>query len=165
MDWADRIGRRVKLRDFHILLAVAQSGSMARAAGKLAVSHPVVSKAISDLERTLGVRLFDRSAHGVEPTLYGRALLNCGAAVFDEISQGLKQIEFLADPTSGELRVGCSEVMAAGLLPAIAERFSRDYPQVVLHLLHSNIAALQYSDLRNRDVELLLGRIQTPFAE
>ena len=58
--WDERIGRRVKLRDLNVLLAVVQWRSMARAAEQLAVSQPVVSKAISDLEHTLGVPLLDR---------------------------------------------------------------------------------------------------------
>jgi DNA-binding transcriptional LysR family regulator len=163
--WIDRVGRRVKLRDLHIMLAVAESGSMTKAAEKLAVSYPVVSKVITDLEQTLAVRLFDRSIRGVEPTPYGRALLRSGAAVFDELRQGLSQIEAIKDPHSGDLRIGCSEPMAAGFLPAVSERFSREYPGVNLHLLHSNVAALQYADLRNREVEFLLGRIPTPFIE
>jgi len=69
MEWTDRIGRRIKLRDLHILLAVAQSGSMARAAERLAISQPVVSKTIADLEHTLGVRLLDRDRRGAEPTV------------------------------------------------------------------------------------------------
>jgi DNA-binding transcriptional LysR family regulator len=99
MDWADRIGRRVRLRDLHILLAVAERGSMAKASAHLAISHPVVSKTISDLEHTLGVKLFDRNAQGVELTIYGKALLRCGVNVFDEMRQGLRQIETLADPS------------------------------------------------------------------
>jgi DNA-binding transcriptional LysR family regulator len=163
--WTDRLGRRVKLRDLHIVLAVAESGSMTKAAENLAVSYPVVSKVITDLERTLAVRLFDRSIRGVEPTPYGRALLSCGAAVFDELRQGLSQIDAIKDPRVGDLRIGCSEPMAAGFLPSVAERFSQEYPGVNLHLLHSNVAALQYADLRNREVEFLLGRIPTPFTE
>src|SRR5262245_34478374 len=96
MDWAARIGRRIRLRDLHIVLAVAESGSMSKASAQLAISHPVISKTISNLEHTLGVRLFDRNSQGVELTTYGRALLNCGVTVFDEMRQGLKQIEFLA---------------------------------------------------------------------
>ena len=73
MQWEDRIGRRIKFRDLHIALAVAQSGSMLKAAEALAISQPVVSKVIADLEQTLGVRLFDRSRKGVVPTASGRA--------------------------------------------------------------------------------------------
>ena len=75
MQWNDRIGRRVKLRDLHVVLTVAEAGSMSRAADRLAISHPVISKTIGDLEHALGVRLFDRTAHGTELTQYGRALL------------------------------------------------------------------------------------------
>ena len=107
MDWADRIGSRIRLRDLHILLAVAESGSMSKAATQLAISHPVVSKTISDLEQTVGVRLFDRTSQGVELTAYGQTLLKCGVLVFDEMRQGLKQIKFLTVPNSGELRIGC----------------------------------------------------------
>jgi DNA-binding transcriptional LysR family regulator len=117
MDWADRIGRRVRLRDLHIVLAVAERGSMAKASVHLAISHPVVSKTISDLERTLGVQLFDRNTKGVELTAYGQALLKCGVSVFDEMRQGLKQIEFLTHPNSGDLAIGCTEIAVAGILP------------------------------------------------
>jgi DNA-binding transcriptional LysR family regulator len=71
MDWSDRIGRRIKLRDLHVVLAVAESGSMTKASQKLAISHPVASKTISDLEHMLGVKLFDRTSQGVEVTSYG----------------------------------------------------------------------------------------------
>ena len=165
MDWIDRAGRRVRLRDLHIVLAVAEAGSMSKAAARLAVSHPVVSKTISDLEHTLGVRLFDRAAHGVEPTAYGQALLKCGVAVFDEMRQGIKQIEFLDDPTSGELRIGCPDIITAGLLPAIIERFSRDYPRVRFHVVHANTAVMQVQELRHRTVELLFGRTPLPVAD
>jgi DNA-binding transcriptional LysR family regulator len=122
--WTDRIGRRVKLRDLHIVLAVADAGSMTRAAEDLAVSYPVVSKTISELELNLGVSLFDRSISGVEPTHYGRALLKSGAAVFDEMRKGLQEIEFIRQPDAGELRIGSSIVVDAGFLPAVIERFA-----------------------------------------
>ena len=165
MDWSDRIGRRIRLRDLHIVLAVAEAGSMTKASQKLAVSHPVVSKTISDLEQTLGVKLFDRTSQGVEVTSYGAALLKCGANVFDEMRQGLKQIEFLTDPTSGELAVGCPEIINAGIMPAISERLLKQHPRVQLRVIHADIALSQFNPLRERKVELLVGRLLDPFAE
>src|ERR1700720_2470058 len=117
MKWMDRIGRRVQLRDLHIALAVAEAGSMTRAAEELAVSYPVVSKTISELEHTLGVRLFDSSVSGVQTTHYGRALLKSGAAVFDEMRKGLQQIEFIKRPDAGDLRIGSSIVVEADYFP------------------------------------------------
>src|ERR1700749_96263 len=128
MKWTDRVGRGVKLRDLHIVLEVAEAGSMTRGAEKLAVSYPVISKTIAELERTLGVKLFDRSVSGVEPTPYGRALLKSGVAVFDEMRKGLQQIEFIKQPDAGDLRIGSSIVVDAGLLPPILARFSQDFP-------------------------------------
>jgi DNA-binding transcriptional LysR family regulator len=165
MDWSDRIGRRIKLRDLHVMLAVAETGSMAKASQKLAISHPVVSKTISDLEHTLGVKLFDRTSQGVEITRYGMALLKCGVNVFDEMRQGLKQIEFLTDPTSGELAVGCPEIMNAGIIPAISERLLKQHPRVQLRVIHADVALSQFSPLRERKVELLVGRLMDPFVE
>jgi DNA-binding transcriptional LysR family regulator len=165
MKWTDRIGRRVKLRDLHIALAVAEAGSMTRAAEEMAVSYPVVSKTISELEHTLGVKLFDRSVSGVEPTHYGRALLESGVAVFDEMRKGLQRIEFIKQPDAGELRIGSSIVTDAGLLPAIIEQFSQEFPRAVLHVLHENIAIQQYHNLRNRKAELVFGRLPTTMTE
>jgi DNA-binding transcriptional LysR family regulator len=99
--WEARIGRRIRLRDLHVLMTVVQSGSMAKAARALSVSQPAVSKAIQDLEAALGVRLLDRGSQGIEPTLYGDVLVRRGAAVFDELRQGVAEIEFIAHVKSG----------------------------------------------------------------
>jgi DNA-binding transcriptional LysR family regulator len=165
MKWTDRVGRRVKLRDLHIALAVADAGSMTRAAEELAVSYPVVSKTISELELKLGVKLFDRSISGVAPTHYGRALLKSGAAVFDEMRKGLQQIESIKQPDTGDLHIGSSIVTDAGLLPVIMERFARDFPRAAVHVMPENIAVQQYDNLRNRKVELVLGRLPVKMTE
>ena len=132
MQWSDRIGRRLKPRDLHVFVAVAENGNMAKAAKQLAISRPVVSKTIAALEHTLGIRLLDRTPKGVEPTLYGRALLKRSLAVFDELRQSVKEIEFLADPSAGELRIGFSEIPAGGLIPVAIDRLSRRYPRMTV---------------------------------
>jgi len=156
MQWADRV-RRVKLRDLHVLVAVANAGSISRAAHHLAISHPVVSRTVSDLEHALGVRLFDRSARGVEPTIYGRAFLACGIAVFDDLRQGVQRIESLSDPASGEIRVGSSEVMMTGFIPAIVDRLARKHPKLVFHTIPDENEALHVA-LRERKVDLIITR-------
>jgi DNA-binding transcriptional LysR family regulator len=103
---SDRIGRRLKLHDLHVLMAVVQAGSMSKAAEFLNTTQPAVSRSIADLEHAFGVRLLDRSRQAVELTEYGRALLDGGVAMFDDLRQAVKNIEFLADPTAGEIRVG-----------------------------------------------------------
>ncbi len=164
MAWADRIGRRIKLRDLHVLHAVAQSRSMTKAANHLAVSVPVVSKAIADLEHTVGVRLLDRSPQGVEPTMYGRALLSRSLAAFDELRQGVKDIEFLADPTAGEVRIGSTIPIAASFVSAVIDRLSRQYPRIVFQILATDSAAI-YRELGERSVDVVIARMFGPFDE
>ena len=76
LNWDSRIGRRVRLRDLHILFAVVQHGSMAKAGGHLGMSQSAVSQAIAALEHALEVPLLDRMPRGVEPTMYGTALID-----------------------------------------------------------------------------------------
>jgi len=158
MQWEDRIGQRLKLRDLHILLAVSQAGSMAKAGTRLAISQPAVSKAISEMEHTLGVPLLDRSPRGVEPTRYGRALIKRSIAVFDEIRQSVKEFEFLSDPTTGEVRIGCPAPMASGLVTAVIARMSREYPRITFHVVEDDPRAL-VRELEDRKVELVLARM------
>src|SRR5215467_11552356 len=134
IDWESRIGRRLGLRDLHVFFTVVQRGSMAKAAQQLNVTQPAVSKAIGDLEHTLGVRLLDRRPQGVEPTVFGRALLKRSNAAFDELKQSIRDIEFLADPTVGEVRFGSHEWVAAAILPPVMRRFSHQYPRVDLRM-------------------------------
>jgi DNA-binding transcriptional LysR family regulator len=159
MQWTERLGYRLKLRDLHILMAVAECGSMSKAAQRLSVSPPVVSKAIADIEHAFGVRLLDRTPQGIEPTVYGRTLLNSGVVAFDALRQGARQIEFLSNPTTGEVRIGCNEPFAAGLLPAIIEKMGRKYPGIVCHVVQTPSApTLEFHELRERRVDLLVGR-------
>jgi len=158
MDWSDRIGRRIKLRDLHILMEVADTGSMAKAAARLSISHPAVSKAISEIEGTLGVRLFDRGSRGAELTAYGEVLLRCGINVFDEMRQGLRSLEYLSDPNSGEVRLGCTDIILHSLVPSIVRRFSKQHPGVQLDVKLTNPGEHQIQELRERRIDLLMTR-------
>jgi DNA-binding transcriptional LysR family regulator len=150
----DLVSRRIKLQHFSVVAAVAQTGSMGKAARQLAISQPVVSKVIADLERMLGVRLFDRSARGVEPTFYGRALLKRSVALFDDIKTSVEEIRFLADPAAGELRVGMTEASFAGLGASIVERLWQKHPRLSFRVLQAESAALLNHDLPARRIEL-----------
>ncbi len=164
MQMSDRIGRRIRLQDVHILMAVVQAGSMGKAARHLNTSQPNISKSIADLEQALGVRLLDRHRQGIEPTEYGRALLDGGVAVFDELRQTVKNIEFLADPAAGEVRIGCNQLLAATFASAVVDRLSRRYPRIMFHLTTGFVEALNH-ELRERNVDLLIARRFGPVAD
>ena len=165
MDWTGRIGRRLRLQDLHIFMAVAEMGSMGKAAERLNTSQPSVSKAVADIEHTIGVRLLDRTATGVVPTDYGRALLKRSIGAFDELRRGIQDIEFLADPTAGEVRVGCPEAIASGLLVRVLDRFSNLYPRVIIRVSAADNMAEEFWQLRERRVDLMLGRVAKLFME
>ena len=157
VDWESQIGRRMRLRDLHVFSTVVQAGSMAKAAQQLGVSAPAVSEVIADLEHALGVRLLDRKHQGVEVTAYGAALVKRSLAAFDELRQSIRDIEFLSDPSVGELRIGCPESISAAILPPIIERFDRQYPQVVLDV--DTVNTLSFAQkLRERSLDLVLAR-------
>jgi len=168
-NWDMHIGRRLKLRDLHVLFTVVEHGSLTKAASHLGVSHPAVSQIISELEQSLGAQLLDRSSRGVTPTLHGRALVARGRAAFDELKQGIRDLDFLSDPQAGEVKIGCPEGLEAILLPVI-EQFSLSYPAVVIDVHVEELETLA-AKLRDRSLDfvaqLLRGRLTAgdPFFE
>jgi DNA-binding transcriptional LysR family regulator len=145
-------------------MAVARHGSMNKAARELRLSQPAVSGIITTLEHAIGERLLDRDNQGVEPTRYGKALLKRSLVVFDELKQGISEIEHLADPTVGELRIGCIDSIASTILPPIIETFAERYPQVVLHVDRILTTDVDLMKLRGRSFDLALVRYHAPFA-
>jgi len=155
MQLSDRIGRRIKLQDLHVLMAAVQAGSMGKAAHHLNTSQPAVSRSIAELEHTLGVRLLDRTRQGIVPTEYGRALLDCGVAVFDDLRRGIRNIEFLVDPTAGEVRIGTIHALAPTFVSTAVDRLSRRYPRIVFHLVTGELEML-HRELNQRNLDLLI---------
>ena len=162
-DWDSRIGRRLRLRDLHILFAVVQHGSMAKAAAHIGMSQSAISQAIAALEETLKVPVLDRTPRGVELTLYGAVLMRRGQAAFDELRAGIKDLDVLTDPGSGEVRIACTESIAAGLLPPAIERFSLRYPKVKLQVIQTSTHLLGFEALHERKADVVLTLLPKPF--
>lgn len=165
MERHDRIGRRLKLRDLHTLVTVVRRGSMAKAAAELAVTQPAVSRVIADMEHMLGVRLLDRKPQGVESTPFGDALLKWGDGIFEDLRHAVREIESLADPASGELWIGATAPVLEGLLPAVVDRFSREYPRVLFQVTLAPATAHHLDELRARKLDLIIGRIPQALAQ
>jgi DNA-binding transcriptional LysR family regulator len=163
IDWESQIGRRLRFRDLHVLSVVVQQGSMAKAAAQLGVTQPSVSEVITDLEHAIGVRLLDRSPKGIEPTIYASALLKRSLVAFDELKQGIRDIEFLADPGLGEVRIGCPPAAMATFLLHLIQKFSESYPKVVLRVSELPAVA-SHSVLRERTNDLHLEWCVPPFS-
>lgn len=160
----DTIARRVTLRELRLLLAVARSGSILKAAEEIGLTQPAVSKAIADLEGTLGVRLFDRTNRGVEPTPSGRIMLIRAAGVFQELRQAAEDLACLAGSTSGELHVGGMPGMCGGLLPHAIAAMDGELPGIRYHVVELETQQLA-TEVRSRVLDFGVGRVPAPFAE
>src|SRR5712671_4719277 len=161
MPWDDKISRRLKLKDLQTLMAVIEAGGIGKAADRLNHSQPAISKPIASLERTLGKRLFERGRKGIELTPYGDAMLKCGTAVFDDLRKGVEEVDFLADPAAGEIRIACTEPVFVGIVAAIISRFVRQYPRVVFDVVLRDAFAI-YRDLDTRTVDLVIAQASAP---
>lgn len=159
MPWDERIARRLKLKDLQTLMTVIETGGIRKAADRLNYSQPAVSKAIASLEHTLGRRLLERSRKGIELTPYGDALLKCGVAVFDDLRKGVADIDFLSDPTAGEVRIGCTEPVSAGIVTAVINRLVRRYPRIMFQVLLRDTVSL-HRELAARNFDLLIAQME-----
>lgn len=164
MTVSDRVGRRVKLGDLHVFMAVAQAGGMGKAAERLHTSQPAISRSIAALEHALGVSLLERGPRGVMPTEYGRALLDGGAAVFDDLRQVVSRIESLKDPGAGAVRIGTTAFLAASVVSAVIDRLVRRHPRMTFDIVTASGDAL-HRDLLERKVDLLVARRFAAVAE
>ena len=84
--------------------------------------------------------------------------------MFDDLRQAVKNIEFLADPTAGEVRIGCTPLLAASFVSAVVDRLSRRYPRIVFHLVTGYVETL-HRELSERNVDLLIVRRFGPIAD
>jgi DNA-binding transcriptional LysR family regulator len=157
--WALRIGRRLRMRDLEVFLAARRWGSMARAAQHLGITQPAVSKAVRDLEAALSVRLLDRSPQGVTATLYGEVLARRATGAFDELRQGVEEVQALTDPASGRARIGCNESLSVALLPAAIRLMAEERPGVTVSITQmSRPITVEIDNLRERKVDMIVGR-------
>ena len=161
IDWESQIGRRLRFRDLHVFFTVVDLGSMAKAAARLGVSAPTVSEVIADLEHALRVRLLDRTPKGVLPTPYGQALAVRGRAAFDELRQGIRDIDFITDPATSEIRIGCPESLATFLVLVI-EELRRQYPRMRFYVQQVSWPTVDFPELHERKIDLVLGRLESP---
>lgn len=149
--------RRVTLRELRLLLAVARSGSILKAASEIGLTQPALSKAIRDLEATFGVRLFDRTNRGVSATPQGEILLRRATGVFDELRQAADELQSLADADRGELRLGGTPAVCAGLLPHAIAAVRRHRPGFRFQVTELEAGKVA-SEVAGRSIDLGLGR-------
>ena len=157
MNTLDLVLRRVTLRELRLLLAVARSGSILGAASEVGLTQPALSKSIGELEATFGVRLFDRNNRGVSVTPQGEILLRRARGVFEELGHAVDELQSLAGAARGELRLGGTPAVCAGLLPHAIGAIRTDRPGFRFQVAELESGKLA-SEVVSRSVDLGIGR-------
>jgi len=154
----DHIARRITLRELRLLLAVARSGSILKAASEVGLTQPALSKCVADLEETLAVRLFDRTNRGVIATPHGEVLLRRAASIFEELRDAVSEIDALDDGTRGAVRVGGTPTACAGVLPRAINFFLEQRPNFKFEVSELALERLA-SEVLMRSLDFGIGRI------
>jgi DNA-binding transcriptional LysR family regulator len=148
----------MKLHQLAALVAAAECGSLRQAAEKMRLSQPALSRSVRELESEIGVKLLERTPHGVEATVYGKALITRSKIVDSELRQARDDIAHLRAATHGDLRIGATPIAAFSLLPVVLARFKQSRPQLRVTVIDGMGAGL-LSQLRQGEFDFVFGRI------
>ncbi len=124
----------MELRHLRYFVAVAEAENVTRAAAKLRVAQPAVSRQIRDLEDELGVALLERTAKTVRLTEPGRLFLAEARLVLQRVEEAVATVRAAADGTAGELHVGYAPSLTVEILPRALRRFQSEFPKVRVSL-------------------------------
>lgn len=130
--------KNVELRHLRYFLMVAREGTISGAAAALHVSQPSLSRQMQELERDLGVRLFDRGSRRVTLTEPGMRLRRRAEEIVDLVGRTEDEFRLTADTLAGEVRVGGGETPAMGLLADVIAGFVDTYPLASFSLFSGN---------------------------
>jgi DNA-binding transcriptional LysR family regulator len=153
----------MEFRDLAYLLEVARSGHVGRAAERIGLTQPALTKCIARLERELGVPLLERTAKGVSLTVYGQHLADHALRARAANQDIKRQIAELAAGRAGHLRIGTGMILAQHLLPLACETLLKENPGITLDISGGNTDTL-FPALRNRQLDAILVSID-PNAE
>ena len=156
----------MNINQLGVFHAVAEEGSVSRGAGRLCVSQPAVSKQISELERSLGVRLFDRLPKGVRLTEAGQMLNSHARRLFAIEAEAERSVAEWKGLERGRLRIGSSLTIGVYLMPKLLIAFHQQYPGVTVDLEIANTETIQ-SRLQEFafDISFTEGFAETPGLE
>ena len=147
---------RVSVRQLRLVAAIAEDGSMVRAAETVGLTQSAVTKAVRDLERDLGVDLFVRGNRGVTPTIYGEALVRHAQRVLAQLAHAAGEIDDLAQGAGGRLAIGTLLAGAAWLAPRAIAQLRAEHPRVVVDVIEGTNDQLQPMLLRG-DLDMVVG--------
>lgn len=153
-----QLPRRLKLRELRILVAVADSGSFHGAARATHVSQPAITNAIASLEEALGVKLFDRTPQGAQPTPQGINFILRSRAIFGELRLAIDEISASPNGAQKVLHVGTVALPASGILPVALKQLRDEHPGIEVSVLEASEQVLEAA-LKARRIDLFMSRM------
>ncbi|MEW9582755.1 pca operon transcription factor PcaQ [Paraburkholderia sp. DGU8] len=152
---------RVKFRHLQCFLAVAQFGSVQRAADSLSITQPAVSKTVAELEEILGVKLFERGRHGAAPTREGQLFMPHASACVSALREGVDLLARAEGAAAATLEVGVLPTVAPAVIPPALKRFAALWPRVIVRLATGANPEL-LERLKAGTIEFAIGRLADP---
>lgn len=153
--------QRIRLRHLHTFVAVAQQGTLGRAAETLNLSQPALSKTLNELEQLTGTRLFERGRLGAQLTLVGEQFLTHAVKVLDALNTAGQALIRKEGVNNDVVRIGALPTAALGVLPAVIGQFHQQQKDVTLQVATMNNTML-LAALKSGDIDLGIGRMSDP---
>lgn len=154
-DWYLR--SRLKMRQVRLLVALDEHRNVHRAAAAIAITQPAATRLLGDLEKLLGLRLFERSARGLTPNAYGESMVRHARMILSALDHSRDELNALLQGTAGKIVVGVLLVAAPVLVPRAVARFKKRHPKHTV-VIREGTTAILAAALQRGEVDLVVGR-------
>ncbi|HDV0351014.1 TPA: LysR family transcriptional regulator [Klebsiella pneumoniae] len=153
--------QRIRLRHLHTFVAVAQQGTLGRAAETLNLSQPALSKTLNELEQLTGTRLFERGRLGAQLTLVGDQFLTHAVKVLDALNSAGQALNRKEGLNNDIVRIGALPTAALGILPTVIGQFHKQQKDITLQVATMNNTML-LAGLKSGEIDIGIGRMSDP---
>lgn len=153
--------QRIRLRHLHTFVAVAQQGTLGRAAETLNLSQPALSKTLNELEQLTGTRLFERGRLGAQLTLVGEQFLTHAVKVLDALNTAGQALNRKEGLNNDVVRIGTLPTAALGILPTVIGQFHKQQKDITLQVATMNNTML-LAGLKSGEIDIGIGRMSDP---
>jgi DNA-binding transcriptional LysR family regulator len=153
--------QRIRLRHLHTFVAVAQQGTLGRAAETLKLSQPALSKTLNELEQLTGTRLLERGRLGAQLTLVGEQFLTHAIRVLDALNTAGQSLNYQPEQNNAVIRIGALPTAALGILPEVIGQVHKQQPDLTLQVATTNNPML-LAGLKSGELDVGIGRMSDP---
>ncbi|MBJ3816882.1 LysR family transcriptional regulator [Shimwellia pseudoproteus] len=150
------IRSQLKLRQLQLLVVMDDLRNVSKVANYLHVSQPAVSKALSELENNIGLKLFHRTIHGMQPTIYGSSLVVYARRILAELGKARDELRALISGVEGKVSIGALPAAAAAILPGAIDQLKTQSPYTAIAIMEGTMEVLK-PRLLSGEIELIVG--------